>query len=162
MATPTYTLIDSVTLGSYSAGLTFSGIRQDYRDLVLVITATSPDGAFPYLRLNSDTGSNYNNVWMVGDGLSAVSSNQVNASSIRITNATLDATPFTTIVQIMDYSATDKHKSVLIRSNTSGSDAETFAGAGRYASTSAISSLGIGAGGNFNAGSTFYLYGIEA
>jgi len=162
MATPTYTLIDSTVLGSSASSVTFSGIAADWRDLVLVFTVTSSDNAFPLMRFNSDTGSNYNNIWMVGDGSTAASSRQVNASSIRATNAVLDTTPSVTIIQIMDYTATDKHKSVLIRENTSGSDAETFAGAGRWASTSAITSIVVNASGNFNSGSTFYLYGIEA
>ena len=63
------------------------------------------------------------------------------------------------IFQILDYSVTDKHKSVLYRDNNA-SDI-TAAIAGRWASTSAVNAIEIYTSVNqFASGSTFYLYGI--
>jgi len=65
-------------------------------------------------------------------------------------------------VNIMDYSATDKHKTVLTRASTAASS--VWAIAGRVATTSAITSVAfIGpddASDQFLSGSTFALYGI--
>ena len=57
----------------------------------------------------------------------------------------------------MDYSATDKHKTVLIRANHPG---ETVACAGRWANTAAITSITINTASTFVIGSVFSLYGI--
>jgi hypothetical protein len=58
----------------------------------------------------------------------------------------------------MDYSVTDKQKTVLSRTNSSfGTDIT----AGRWASTSAITSVTVyPSSGDFEIGSTFALYGI--
>jgi hypothetical protein len=66
---------------------------------------------------------------------------------------------------IMDYSATDKHKSTLIRSRSSrdNGDTDTTAGAGRWANTAAVNSLRFYlTGGSFAAGSNFQIYGIAS
>jgi hypothetical protein len=63
----------------------------------------------------------------------------------------------------MDYSATNKHKTVLVRADNANSI--TMAHAARWANTSAITSIVLtsfeGAG-NFAIGSTFSLYGVIA
>ena len=65
------------------------------------------------------------------------------------------------IAQVMDYSATDKHKTFLTRESRTG--AAVAAIASRWASTSAVTSLAvIGDGGNFASGCTFSLYGVIA
>jgi len=64
---------------------------------------------------------------------------------------------------IMDYSATDKHKSTLIRSRSSrdNGDTDTTAGAGRWANTNAVNQIKFYlTSGSFAAGSTFSLYGV--
>jgi hypothetical protein len=61
----------------------------------------------------------------------------------------------------MDYSATDKHKTVLVRSNI---PADTVAAhAVRWANTAAITTVGVAAiSGTWSAGTTFALYGIAS
>ena len=60
----------------------------------------------------------------------------------------------------MDYSATDKHKTTLVRNDQSG---VTGMWAGRWANTAAINRLDIiGANGTFPIGTTLNLYGIVA
>lgn len=152
----TYDLLDSVTLSSSAASVTFSSIDQSYRDLVLVVEHLGSGGnASLNVTVNGDTGSNYSSVWMTGTG-SASSGSATLAYLVGIT-ATETVAPLN-ILQIMDYSATDKHKAVLTRSNT-----PTFvqARAQRWANTSAITSLLIQPSSNqYAAGSTFYLYGV--
>jgi hypothetical protein len=65
------------------------------------------------------------------------------------------------VIQIMDYSATDKHKTALSRSNNAG--VVVSAHAGRWANTSAVTSINIEAIGLlYQSGSTFSLYGVIA
>jgi hypothetical protein len=67
------------------------------------------------------------------------------------------------IMQIMDYSATDKHKSVLCRFKRGGGYDSVWMLAGRWANTNAITSISFGpASGTLDAGLTASLYGIEA
>ena len=66
----------------------------------------------------------------------------------------------------MDYSATDKHKSILCRvNNATDNTGNTYQGAsmiaGRYASTAAITSVLVDAG-TLNVGTKAYLYGVAA
>jgi hypothetical protein len=156
MPTPTYTPLATVTLGSSASGITFSSIPATYRDLILICQYTNDNN--PLVRFNSDSGNNYSFVRMLGSGSAAFSDSDVNQSGIAI--ATGSATSGqTSIVQIMDYSATDKHKTVLIRNGL----ASTFvnASANRWANTPAINTISFQVG-TYGAGSTFSLYGVIA
>jgi hypothetical protein len=62
------------------------------------------------------------------------------------------------VMQILDYSATDKHKPCLIRNGTV-TVSTTIATAARWGNTAAINSLEIFTSNTFLAGSTFSLYG---
>ena len=65
------------------------------------------------------------------------------------------------VVQIMDYSATDKHKSVLLRHSDSARQAAAYAA--RWANTAAITSMVLApSSGTFSSGSSFALYGMAA
>lgn len=172
MPTPTYTPLANLTLGSSAATVTFSSINTSlYRDLVLVTSITSSDatGAYTYLWLNSDSGENYSFVSAWGNGSSGYSAASTATSVGTITSGN---PPHSTsnreiaTYNIMDYSATDKHKTVLIRS--SSASVLTGMAAYRWASTSAVNSLslftrnGYSQSQDFLAGSTFALYGIAA
>lgn len=156
--------LQNITLGSAAASVTFASIpTTGYRDLRLVITFTkvsTTNGA--RLTINSDTGSNYSQVVMYGNGSSAASATDgpnyfylndyIAASTTEATLSTVD---------IMDYAVTDKHKSLLERGSRAGGS--VAASAGRWASTSAITSVQVNTGGGtFAAGSTFALYGVVA
>jgi len=160
MATPTYTLIDSTTLTSSASSVTFTSITQDYRDLVLVINIIPVDtgNKAVFCTINSDSGSNYPFVQMQGNGTSASSfantDSYLNLASGDKTGGSAN------IAHFLDYSATDKHKTVLSRQNVAS--AFTGARAHRWANTSAITTLTmvLNDASNFDVGSTFYLYGI--
>jgi hypothetical protein len=159
MPTPTYDLIASNVLGSSATSVTFSAISGSYRDLVLVFDGSfTSSGAF-YIRVNSDSGSNYFAVRMSGDGSTTESASFASSSAGIIGNAG-STTRVMAQLQLLDYSSTDKHKSYLSRSSDSATRVAAFAG--RWASTSAITSIQIGSFffGNFQTGSSFYLYGI--
>jgi hypothetical protein len=66
------------------------------------------------------------------------------------------------LIQIMDYSANDKHKTVLIRQSEANLGNVT-ATAARWANTAAVTSITfLLVGGNLQAGTTISLYGIAS
>lgn len=166
MATPTYIPLATVTLASSAFQVNFGAISQDYRDLVLVVEAVDDGTTFSpliFLTFNGDSGANYNFVKMRGTGSSASSTSITGRGYIEIGS---DATPTNgralVLCQIMDYSATDKHTTVLNRANNA--DTGVSALAARWENTAAITSMTIDAftSRSFDAGSTFTLYGIAS
>jgi hypothetical protein len=155
---PTYTPLATVTLGSSASSVTFSSISATYRDLVIVLDGTATANTVLRFRYNGDTGNNYERVGMSGNGTSASPFSGVN-TSLRLVGWRTART--NAIHQVMDYSATDKHKTSLTRANAT--DSETVAAAGRWANTAAITSIELSLDANqFATGSTFALYGIAA
>ena len=156
MPTATYIALANLTLGSADAEVEFSSIPATYRDLVLVINAdTASSGNAGKIQINGDTTvGNYTSVRMVGS--SGGASSNTNGETIRWEVSA--ASNNLIIVNFMDYSATDKHKTVLVRANANGAAVE--ASANRWANTNAITSFKVYYGYNFSAGATFALYGI--
>ena len=168
MSTPTYTPLATITLTSSASSVTFSSIPATYRDLVIVFNGQrSASGTVGLrVRFNSDTGSNYHVVKMLGDGSVAESSvdspnDYVEGSANRAISAVSRSNA---ICQIMDYSATDKHKSVLSRSSRAdATEGQAYASASRWANTAAITTVRLYLGsGDFASTSTFSIYGIAA
>jgi hypothetical protein len=164
MPTPTYIPLANLILGSTTTTVTFSSISGAYRDLVLVFSgSTTSNGAGASLRFNGDTGNNYPFVRVLG--ISTPLSSAATASNLALlaSNEGLGTAISNAIFQIMDYSATDKHKTTLNRNNnnnTLGTHTEMIAG--RWANTGAVTSIVITSTINFAIGSSFALYGIVA
>jgi hypothetical protein len=159
MATPTYDLLASTTLATTASSVTFSSIDQSYGDLILVASLIPSHAAAysVYCRFNSDTGSNYPFVRMQGDGSSAASPSGTE-DHIDIGLLGLSGSSIATL-QVLDYSATDKHKTSLVR--TTHSQYSVRAGAARWSNTSAVSSILVyPSGGLFIANDSFNLYGV--
>jgi hypothetical protein len=167
MPTPTYTALANVTLGSPSL-LTFSNIPATYRDLRIVFAGNlhEASSASVFMQFSGDTtATNYNHVRMSGNGSSASSGTQNNNRTAFEGAGLEQGTNGTFIVDILDYSATDKHKTALSRNGankTGAQAAEAFAI--RWSNTAAVTSVAftLGGGNNFAAGSTFALYGIAS
>ena len=163
MPTPTYTPLANITLSSSATTVTFSSISQVYRDLVLVITGTQAvDSGIVDMRINADSGANYNRVYMEGNG-STASSVTATSSFLRASGNSnhFNQTRSSIIYNIMDYSATDKHKTVLQRTDVA--DSLTSMAAMRWASTSAVTNISLFLNtGTYASGSSFALYGIAA
>lgn len=163
MATPTYDLITSHTVSS-TAGIAFDNISQDYRDLIIVVTGKGASGGLGcQVRVNDDSATNY--YYVIAEA-GPTSYTSVNGSSTRFLLSSKGA--FDTganglwILQFMDYSATDKHKTVLTRTNGDVTSSRGLdMGAHRWANTSAITKVDFYFG-NFATGSTIYLYGVAS
>ena len=142
--------------------MTFSSIPATYRDLVVIISgkATAP-GSGARMTVNSDTGNNYNAVRMYGYSGTTGSDSASNVGYLDISSLNTND-GYQAVIQIMDYSATDKHKTFLYRTQESGLGA-VLAQAGRWANTAAITSVRAYTGSdNWAVGSTFALYGIAS
>jgi hypothetical protein len=158
MPTPTYTPLATVTLGASASSVTFSSIPATYRDLIVVVNGTTTAPALIKIELNSDTNaSNYSRVDMRGDSGGAVSVSG-NTSYVGVFDSSQTSSA---IVQVMDYSATDKHKTFLSRSSFKGDTVRAWVI--RWANTAAVNTLRVdGDGNSFATGSTLSLYGVIA
>jgi hypothetical protein len=153
-----FTALANVTLGAGASSVTFSSITGIYRDLVLVFNGSLPSGQSLFMRLNADS-SNHTLMRIYNDGGGTPSAGTLSNWEISFNNTTLFSK-----TEIMDYATTDKHKSSLIRWGNADGTSYTMAAAGRWASTSAVTSIALvtSGGGNITAGSTFALYGVSA
>ena len=166
----TYDKIATTTLTSTQATVTFSSISGSYTDLVLVMSYRSDrasNQSYPNIRFNSDTGSNYSNTFLYGDGTSAISSRNSNQTSLALYEAvgnTATASVFApVIVNINNYSNTTTNKNILVRGGSTISGGIVSTQVGLWRSTSAITTILIydgNSGTNIFSGSTFTLYGI--
>lgn len=159
MPTPTYTALANVTLGSTASTVTFSSIPATYRDLVLVPKITNASVFSLFLRFNSDSGANYSFVGAYGAASPTSASYSIsNTNQIEIQDTNSTSTP---IINIMDYSATDKHKTILHRNGVVTQYVAMQAG--RWQNTAAITTVQlIASGTTFSVGSSFALYGIAS
>ena len=139
--------------------MSFSSIPASFRDLVLVVDGAATGGVNgAILRFNGDTGSNYTGVDAQGTG-SSTGSGTSSGTSAEIGVAGTDR--FVITSQIMDYSATDKHKTFLSRHSSAGDRVRMTAS--RWANTGAINTVLFSITGNsYIAGTTVSLYGIAS
>jgi len=163
----TYDPIATISLTSTAADITFSNIPQVYKDLVVVLigTVANTGGGWTaaYAQINGDTGNNYSNTNIYGDG-STVVSNRLSSTSVLYSRtwANSDSTgirPSTMRLQFQSYTNTNVFKTVL--GETSG-DLYTNRFVSLWRSTSAITTLKFyPAGSNWSAGFKASLYGIK-
>ena len=161
--TPTYVLLNQITLAASASSVTFSNIPQTFGDLVLIMEHTTSVAANKLVRFNGDGGSNYPWVYMGGNGTSAISGTNTSTSLLVEALAAGSTTErLLTIVNIMDYSATDKHKTALTRNGRASQGTDAIAC--RWANTAAITSISIelNNSASFPSASTFSLYGVFA
>jgi hypothetical protein len=160
MPTNTWTPLATLTLTGTDSEIVFASIPATYRDLILVanFAHTSSAEEVIYLRFNADS-SNGTMVGMRGNGSGAAS---YTTSSMFFSYAGgVSTTRGNGIVQIMDYSATDKHKTSLVRCDIEALKTEAIAN--RWASTAAVTSVSLVCQSTpFAIGSTFSLYGVIA
>jgi hypothetical protein len=157
-----YKLVSSTT-----SSIAFSNIPQGYQDLYIVIngigSSTGPGNTI--IQLNSDTGSNYSNTVLNGNGSSASSARYTSQTLIYLDySGTLRTTnPSTITTHILNYANSSTYKTVLARSaGDNNGSGETNLVTGLWRNTSAITALNInGSGNSFAAGTTIELFGIR-
>jgi peptide methionine sulfoxide reductase MsrA len=154
----TYEPIATTTLGSAASSITFSSIPATYTDLRLVLFFNSDA---PRIQLNSDTGSNYSETRLRGDGSSASSIRNTSQTVARIANESSSSEWNMTTVDIFSY-AGSTHKTYLCQfSQDKNGTGASGVMVGLWRDTSAINTILIfPASGNFDTGTTATLYGI--
>jgi hypothetical protein len=163
----TYEPIATTTLGSTANNVNFASISQAYTDLVIV-TNFQPNTLSPF-RLyvgngSIDTGNNYSNTQLKGDGTSA-SSNRASNQGYWNAGYVGSAARCMHTISIMNYTNTTTFKTALLAFSTAVADSEAvIRTAALWRSTSAINTIEFrtNAGELFAVGSTFTLYGIKA
>jgi hypothetical protein len=164
MPTPTHIALGNLTLSATDAEVTFASIPNTYRDLILVarVQGTNATGGLTFqMRLNGDSGNNYSDVVLGSSSGGNFSNSTSSTNGMRMNymgSAGTETSVF--VANILDYSATDKHKSVLTRSVGTADGSRTDAFVGRWANTGVVTSVTIRPDANsIAAGSTFALYG---
>ena len=170
MAT-TYQMIQTTTLGTSQASVTFSAIPSTYTDLVLVGSAKSLLSGTDSIGIavNGNGSAIYSRTYLQANGTAVTSGRQT--AQIRIvsdyimgTSGTADFGVYTW--NFMNYSNTTTYKTMLVRYNSASAAAGTAVLLWR--STSAITTFSFNINsfgsstGDFITGSTFTLYGIKA
>jgi len=165
MTTNTMVAIQTQTLGSATASVTFSSIPQTYTDLFLVVNAVanSGSGGNLCLQINGDTNTYTSATRILGDGSSASSFRNTTGQSngIMVGDVLNTGDRFVAEIHIMNYANTTTYKTVLSRYNglayVSGN-----VGLWSKPSKEAINQLVVTSSSlqTFAAGSTFTLYGI--
>lgn len=167
----TYEPIATTTLGSAASTITFSSIPATYTDLRLVFFTnnTRSAGGGYQLLINGDSGANYSQTTLRGDGSSASSSRATSVNQVDGWNDQFGSTiPNNFLLATYDFMsyAGSTYKTCLVTGsydyNGSGS---VLRFVNLWRNTSAITSLtlnAIFASTNFAVGTTATLYGIKA
>lgn len=157
------TPLANITVGASTVSVTFSSISQSYRDLLIVVNAANSISNDPlFIKINNDTGGNYNRVYIYGNGGSSSSSRTLGSTGGYIsTSAGIGSNRGDSLTTIFDYSATDKHKTWISKTDNADNGVELMYGS--WNSTSAITTIQVG---NVNwwwaDGGTVALYGVSA
>lgn len=169
----TYDPIATYTVsGTTTTSYTFTSVPTTYTDLVLVCNfGTDTSGSNIQMQVGNgtvDTGTNYSNTRISGDGTTAYSGRNSTFSYARLNvvsgSGNNTAIVTTNITHLMNYSNTTTYKTFLTRQNlATGSFPGTEALVNLWRSSVAINTIKFGIdSGNFIAGSTFTLYGIAS
>lgn len=162
MPTNTYTPLATITLSGSATLVTFGSIPNSYRDLILTYRWTGTSGGdYIYAHFNNDTTTaNYSRVQGAEFNGAVSNFGAGNQAGIYL-NVLPGSGGGMGILQIQDYSSTDRDTTVLGRNQVSNG---TVMVAARWDSTAAVSEIDlvVSGGGSISAGSIFSLYGIEA
>ena len=163
--TGSYESIATVNGTGSSGTITFSSIPSTYKHLQIRTLANDNSGNALYMQLNSDTGSNYTNHRLQGNGATTAAAGAGSQTeNFWVGYASYVASNYgVSIVDLHDYSSTSKYKTMrsLIGYDINGGGL-ILLGSGLWMSTSAITSISIvSSGGNFTTASAFSLYGIN-
>jgi len=161
------TLVSTVTVGSGGAAtIDFTSIPQTGTDLLVVISSRNDIGATAYYcRFNSDSGSNYNWIRLLGDGSTASSSAGPSTQFIlQANNANDTANTFNnSSIYITNYAgSTSKSVSIDTVKENNATAANQMIQAGNWSGTAAITTITLlPNSGNFAQYSTASLYTIQ-
>jgi hypothetical protein len=161
-----YDALSTITVPSGGvSSITFSGIPQTgYTHLQLRVNMLNTSGYLNnvYCYLNGDTGNNYSNHWLYGNGTAAGAGGATSTTPYVAKQG--DTTyPSAVILDILDYTNTNKNK--VIRS-LNGTDANgsglVFLFSAAWLNTSSVNSITLTPAQSFAEKAQFSLYGVKA
>lgn len=170
--TNSYESIQTFTLGSTTASITFSSIPSTYKHLQIRLSARnnfagSGGGISALMRINGDSGGNYTHHRLVGDGSSATAGAATGVSYTQIGYMSRNGDTYNysaSIVDVLDYTNTNKNTTVrtLSGGDYNGSGYIQL-WSGLWLNTAAVTSIEIYPDGaaSWLADSKFALYGIK-
>lgn len=156
----TYEPITTTTVSSATNSVTISSIPSTYTDLVVIVNGKNSSAAGNWrIRFNSDSGSNYGNVYIANNASGSKEGGQYsNTSSIDLTYP--NNTQTVCIINISNYANTNMFKNIINRMSCAGNF--TSINAGLWRSTSAINSITLLNDNNYDTGTIISIYGIKA
>tara|TARA_R110000868_G_scaffold8978_3_gene45483 strand:- start:2599 stop:3147 length:549 start_codon:yes stop_codon:yes gene_type:complete len=165
-STSSYESIATATGTGASGTITFSSIPATYKHLQIRTNAGDGAGNLIYIRLNSDSGSNYAYHWIRGNGTAAAASGSATQTEMSFAGYALGVSSAmgVSITDIADYASTSKNKTIrTIFGYETNAAGQIYLSSGLWQSTSAITSISLIDNGaaNFSTASTFALYGIK-
>jgi hypothetical protein len=160
--------IATTTLSSNSSTITFSSVPQVYKHLQIRAVHQSTAASWTNISLNSDTtASNYVMHRFSGDGATAFAESYVSSNQRRFFTSYPSPYWCSSVIDILDYTDTNKNTTVRGLHSWVGDGASGFDGEANYISnlwlnTAAVSTIDITIPGqNFTQYSKFALYGIQ-
>lgn len=161
--------ISTVTVGATAnLTVTFSSIPTTYKHLqIRAIALSGSDGVPVLLRFNSDSGANYSQHYLAGQGAIIASGAGTSTSAVTLTGIYArglnPSYAWAYVIDILDYGDTNKYTTVraLHGADYNGSG-EINLTSGNWQNTSAVSTITLSmASSGFNQYSSFALYGIK-
>lgn len=157
--------IATTALTTTAANITFSNIPKEYEHLQIRLLGVSA-ATYSELAFNSDFSANYTYHQLTGDGASVSASGAGGQSQIYAAQLGSATTyPSATIIDILDYSNTNKYKTVrLLNGLDSNGGGFIYYRSGIWLNTAAISTIRIAAQAGtstFASGTHAALYGIK-
>jgi hypothetical protein len=166
-----YDAIGTVVVGSGgSSSINFNSIPGTYKHLQLRVISRDGQAGTGFnnniMRVNGDTGTNYSNHYLYGDGSSVAASGGGNASSFNVAiyvaaNGNTSGVFGVAVMDILDYANTSKYKTMrtLTGGDANGSGIVLMTSSA-WRNTSAITSLAF-TGTTYQQYTQFDLYGIK-
>jgi hypothetical protein len=164
--TSTEVAIATTTLGSAASEITFSSIAATYTDLRIVFVGTQGSAtAYVYARVNGDTGNNYSETRLNGNGATVTTGRNTNESQWAIASgASLSTTlPALVTLDLFSYAGSTNKTALSRTSNDQNGSGFTENKVHLWRDTAAITSVTLrsaGGGSTFATGTTATLYGI--
>ena len=167
-----YESIATVSAGGTSTA-SFTSIPSTYKHLqirAIQREVNNTGGDYPYIRFNSDTGTNYVYHRLTGNGTTASAGWPGSADTLmrygyNLADANYAANVYSgVIIDILDYQNTNKYKTMRALDGTNDNTSLTYLNfeSGLWMSTSAITRIDISPfSGNWDTYTTFALYGIK-
>jgi len=147
--------------------VTFSSIPATYKHLQIRINAlTASAGDNIGFRFNGDTGANYANHLLAGDGAAATVDGQTGRTEMRFDVglvSTSTTIPLVGVIDVIDYASTTKNKTVrILEGSDRNGSGEIALVSNLWKDLSAVTSISLyTVAFNFSSGTTISLYGIK-